>query len=213
MPFLLYCVAPESTEETSVKGVGGAAVRSSKLSGLKFFFSEIATGHLSCDIVTAAKQVHAVVSDIFSHGPVLPFRYPTSLANEVELAELASTRGSAFRQYFQRVGSKVQMDVRLTTGPSAADETPTETGRGYLEGRARCQARLSAAAEKCRQVADSADWRSYRSAENIRCQALISRVEVVSFYERMRALKLPEGVEAAVSGPWPPAGFWEDEPR
>ena len=211
MPLLLYCVALEPAGDTTVNGIGGAAVRSSKQNDWKFFFSEITTDELSAsDIVTAAQQVHAVVSDIFARAPVLPFRYPTTVAGEGELAAMATARGDAFRIYFQRVQSKVQMDVRLT---SAETGVPAETGRAYLEGRARRQAQLSAAAENCRQAAPSAEWRIQQRGENIRCQALISRVEVISFFERMSALKLPEGVKAAVSGPWPPAGFWEDEPR
>ena len=225
MPLLVYGVALQEAADTQVKGVGGAAVRSAIEDGLRFFYSEATPQTKSPEIVTAAQQVHAVISDIFSRGPVLPFRYPTVVANEAEIAELAKTRGDAFREFFERVGSNVQMDIRLTlvnnnegnpdpinTGQAGA-HTGATSGRAYLEARARRQALISAAAETCRQAARSADWRIQQRNENIRCQALISRVEVLSFLERMHTLELPGEVKAAVSGPWPPAGFWEDEPR
>jgi len=212
MPLLLYCVAPESAIETTVKGVGGAPVRRLKHGELNFFYSDISgDGPDSSDIAKAAEQVHAVVSDIFTRSAVLPFRYPTVVAGDNELARLAEERGAAFREYLERVAGKVQMDVRLT-GSSIRGQR-SAGGRAYLEGRAKCQAQLSDAAERCRQAVDSAEWRIQQRGENIRCQALISQVEVISFFERMRALKLPDGVKAAVSGPWPPAGFWDDEPR
>ncbi len=220
MPLLLYCVAPESAPETALTGVGGAAVRSRTVSGLRFFYSDAAReAKSSRDVVAAAQQVHAVVSDIFSRSAVLPFRYPTTLKDEDELARLAGERGAKFSDFLKRVSGKVQMDIRLTIASGRGDEKAPakeagragQQGRAYLERRARRQMLLSAAAEKCRQTAASADWRIQQLGENIRCQALLPRVEVISFLERMRALELPDGINAAVSGPWPPAGFWEDD--
>lgn len=223
MPLLLYCVAPEGVPDTNVGGVRGAAVRGTIEKGLKFFYSE-APGDTPWpkDIVAEARQVHAVVSDIFSRSAVLPFRYPTVVAEEAEIRHLADSRGGRFRDFLARVEGKVQMDIRLSGATDQPAGRPPDdreligqlganAGRAYLEARAGRQALFSAAAEKCRQAAGSADWRIQRQGENIRCQALISRVEVVSFFERMRALELPGGVTAAVSGPWTPAGFWEDD--
>lgn len=224
MPLLLYCVTPESAAETPVSGVGGVAVRSRTENGLRFFYSDVVgQATTSPDVVAAAQQVHAVVRDIFSRSAVLPFRYPTTLKDEDEFVRLASERGAKFLDFLKRMGGKVQMDVRLSITSGTSDETlhrspktgervgQPGTGRAYLEARGRRQALLSAAAEKCRQAATSAEWRNQQQGENIRCQALIPRVEVVSFSERMRALELPDGVKAAVSGPWPPAGFWDDD--
>ena len=231
MPLLLYCVTPATEVDTTVRGVADAEVCSRAIGELRFFFSEMASDVVPAqDIAKAARQVHEVVSDIFLRTAALPFRYPTLMADEAELVQLAAERGSRFREFLDRVGSRVQMDVRLTrevvvsggqqdagedpcTPPAGAQRSAAESGRGYLLARANCQAQLSAAAESCRQAAGSAEWRIQQRGENIRCQALISRVEVLSFFERMRALKLPDGVKAAVSGPWPPAGFWDDGPR
>ena len=207
-----------------MRGVADAVVSSITEGGLKFYYSEaVPETDSSRAIVDAAREVHNVVSDIFARAAALPFRYPTVLADVNEIARLAAQRGPSFRGFLERVGDRVQMDVRLTIDDTKrdqgnkdalpAEERAAQTGRAYLEGRARCQAQLSVAAEKCRQAADSAEWRIVPGSEKIRCQALISRVEVISFFERMRALELPDGVKAAVSGPWPPAGFWEDEPR
>ena len=186
-------------------------VQSSALNGLRFFYSEIADDMpTSLDIATAAKQVHAVVSDVFSRSAVLPFRYPTVVNNSEELEQLSRTKGEAFRAFLERVGMKVEMDIRLAIDSEAVEQPAS--GRAYLDGRAQRQALISAAAEKCRQTANPADWRIQQRGENLRCQALMERVEVVSFLERMRTLELPGGVKAAISGPWPPAGFWENEP-
>src|SRR3954468_16307360 len=115
MALLLYCVALESSTDTTVTGVGGAAVSSVVHGGVRLFFSIVATDALnSRDVVTAARHVHDVVADIFSRTAVLPFRYPTVLADDAELSKLAAERGEAFRKFLERVGGKVQMDVRLT---------------------------------------------------------------------------------------------------
>jgi hypothetical protein len=213
MSLLLYCVAPASAAATVVRGVGDAPVRIEGRVGLRFFISEVsAEDTASRDVVTAAKRVHEVISDVFSRGPVLPFRYPTVLADVEELAKLAADRADRFRDYLRRTESKAQIDIRLSLDPEHPPAGST-TGRNYLEGRAVRQAQLSAAAETCRQTAHPADWRFQQRGENLRCQALVERVEVVSFLKRMRTLELPGGVKAVVSGPWPPAGFWEDDPR
>ena len=213
MSLLLYCVALETAADTSVHGVGDAAVRSEIQSVLRFFFSEIERADLAgLEIATAAREVHRVVSDLFSKGAVLPFRYPTIVEDSAELAKLAEERGGAFREFLLRVAGKVQMDIRLTLA-AAPDEAEPSSGREYMEARVRRQALLMAAAQTCREAALSPEWRNQQAGENIRCQALIERVEVISFLERMRTLELPGGVKAVVTGPWPPAGFWEGDPR
>lgn len=220
MPLLLYCVALETAPDTDVSGVGGAVVRGRIESALKFFYSKATSDSATRDVVAAAQTVHRVVSDIFARTAVLPFQYPTLVADEREMAKLALDRGKDFRTFLERVGSKVQMDIRLTLA-SEAHPVSTQAGRvdqtgsgtQYLHARAHRQATLYAAAETCRLAAGSNGFRSNHRGENIRCQVLMERVEVVSFLERMRTLELPGGVKAAVSGPWPPAGFWEDEPR
>lgn len=216
MPLLLYCVAPAAATDTALEGVGGAAVRSTIVNGMKFFYSDVSSDMEKGDIVAAAKAVYAVVNDIFSRGDVLPFRYPTILKDEGETKKLAKERGGAFQTFLQRTEGKAQIDIRLTVDREKSEHSRSEnggdlSGREYLQARAKSQASLSAAAESCRLAAHSDDWRIQQQGENIRCQALISRVEVLSFLGRMRALELPDGVKAAVSGPWPPAGFWDDD--
>lgn len=224
MPLLLYCVASETAPDTTVKGVGGAAVCSRIERGLKFFYSEVAAnGAATRDVVDAAQAVHRVISDIFKNSSVLPFRYPTLVTDELEITQLAADRGDAFCRFLERVTSKVQMDIRLTlttegvsnveNARPASKEPQPATGTTYLQARAHRQATLSAAAETCRLAAGSNDLRVRDLGENSRCQVLIERVEVISFLERMRTLELPDGVSAAVSGPWPPTGFWDDELR
>ncbi|MGH9523436.1 MAG: GvpL/GvpF family gas vesicle protein, partial [Terriglobales bacterium] len=122
MSLLLYCVAPEAVGETGARGVGGSAVGSEVRDGLRYFLSEANEG--STDLAVAAREVLGVIQDVFSRGPVLPFRYPTILKDELELNKLAAERGTAFAQFLAWVGQRVQMDVRImreeTKGPSAA---------------------------------------------------------------------------------------------
>lgn len=90
---------------------------------------------------------------------------------------------------------------------------PDQSGTQYLMEKARRKSALQGAAEKCRQTAVSADWRVEEREKILICHVLLERVEVVSFQERMSRLELPDGVKGVVSGPWPPAAFWEDKSR
>lgn len=222
MSLLLYCVAPASVGECEVQGVGGALVRTVESGGLRYFLSEAFEG--TGTIETAAREVHGVIQDVFLRGPVLPFRYPTLLKDDMEMANLAEERGAAFAQFLARVGSRVQMDVRLmrtpSGGPASAANfgntalgpgTASNAGREYLAERGRWKALLDGASERCRNLAEASAWRAEERAGGMVCHALIDRHEVISFQDRMRRLDLPEGVEAVVSGPWPPAGFWEEQ--
>lgn len=207
MSLLLYCVAPEAVGETAVRGVGGAAVRSHVHAGLRYFISEFSTEKMP-PVETAAREVHAIVNDVFSRGPVLPFRYPTVLQQHTELVHLAAERGEPFADFMRHVGMRVQMDVRLT---AAEPGESASSGRAYLETRIQANDRLREVSEQCRMLAEVGDWRAVQRGGNLVCHALIGRDEVISFQERMRRLDLPGGMKAIVSGPWPPAGFWEEK--
>jgi hypothetical protein len=215
MPLLLYCVAPERVGETHVQGVGEARVTSVENGGLRYFVSDMQGAVPTAEVARAARAVFNVVNDVFSRGPVLPFRYPTVAESVAELEKLAADRGKEFEAFLGRIGSKVQMDVRLTSGEPENSSTSLAKapGREYLEKRARRHAGLASAAEKCRQQADSAEWRVEEKHANLICHALVERVQVISFQERMSRLDLPFGIKGVVSGPWPPAAFWEEKPR
>ena len=208
MPLLLYCVAPENAPATSSPGVGGAAVASETLQHLRWFYSD-SRASSSVPVIDAARQFNAVLQDIFSRNPVLPFRYPTTLPSHAELEKLAAGRAAAFRVFLDRIGHKAQIDIRLSVkdAPTAAN-----SGTGYLHSRAARRSALLAAAQICRETAMAADFKVTERGENFRCAALFPRPEVVSWLQRMRTLELPDGVQAVVSGPWPPTAFWEDDP-
>ncbi|MGH9523857.1 MAG: hypothetical protein ACRD3E_15120, partial [Terriglobales bacterium] len=95
---------------------------------------------------------------------------------------------------------------------NAGGETPVlrKAGTDYLAAKAARSAGLREAARTCREQAGGSEWRVEERGGGVLCHALIDRHEVISFQERMRRTVLPGGVKAVVSGPWPPAGFWED---
>lgn len=207
MSLLLYCVALESVGETGNRGVGGSVVQSHVHGALRYFVSWLPAENMP-PVAMAAREVLAVVNDVFSRGPVLPFRYPTVLQQQAELVNLAAERGESFADFLRYVGMRVQMDVRLTVGKP---DDPPSSGRAYLASRIQAKDRLRQASEQCRQLAEVGDWRAVQRGGNLVCHALIGRDEVISFQERMRRLDLPGGMKAIVSGPWPPAGFWEEK--
>lgn len=238
VPLLLYCVGVKEPDGVSVNGVCGARVRSIAHGGLQFYVSEVEREAMAAaDVAKSAREVHAVVKDAFARGPVLPFRFATMLENETELENLAAERGREYADFLNWIGSRVQMDVRLSLREDAIDEktkvpsTPdanagprplgmtspqgTAKGKGeeYLRQKAWRKSALRQAAEKCRQAAGSAEWRLEERDKILICHVLMERVEVVSFQEGMSSLELPAGVQGVVSGPWPPAGFWEDRSR
>ncbi len=185
--------------------------------GVACWYSEggVAGGAAKDDLLA----FHRVVHTFFQAGAVVPFRFPTTLADTAALSAWLQSNAVAVERELERLTGMVQMELHVTAEQDSAkkDSTPSG-GREYLEARRDAQSALREAAAAARQrVAGLAvEWRERETRAGLRCYALVARGQEREFAARIEkidgsgALDLGAAVRVArvrVTGPWPPAEF------
>ena len=208
MPLLPYCMVEEGPAISApAHGVQSASVETISVPGLRAFYSQMES--LVSDAATlkqSALEFHNVVSSLFQQTTVLPFRFPTLLADIEELASHLMANAELYRQDLKRLRGMAQMEVRITTG---AGEVNVASGTEYLRSRRARQAALRSMALEVRTQSQHllSDWRERETKNGWRCYALINTSAANKFEEMVRCLNAPAGVQFGVSGPWPPTEF------
>ncbi len=214
MPLLPYCIVEAGLQlSVSPRGVQGAAVEQLCDSGLCCFYSQLE--RLVPDppsVKQAAFQFHGVVTSVFDQAAVIPFRFPTLVADTNELTSHLRSRAAEYREALRRLRGLVQMEIRIS---NAAQDTTSASGTEYLRNRQQRTAGLEEAASNIRAQMQSilADWRERETSKGWRCYALIARFGVMKFQEMVRSLEAPVGLQLTVSGPWPATEFISAEPQ
>lgn len=214
MPLLLYCMIEAELQLASAPhGVQGAAVEQVCDSGLCCFYSRIE--QLVSDpasVKDSALQFHKVVSSVFAQAAVVPFRFPTLVADVDELTSHLRQHAAEYRDALVRLRGMVQMEVRISTAPPVAAR---ESGTQYLRDRQERHSRLHDAAHNVRNRTQSilADWRERDTNKGVHCYALVPRTQVMKFQEMVRSVEAPNGLHVTVTGPWPATEFITPEAR
>jgi len=212
MAVLLYCVANPSASTNLESGVAGLPVLTLDHSGLGVLYSEGATADtwLRAPLRTSAGEFHRVQRELFSKGPVIPFRFPTILESGDRLREHLDQRADEYKNLLQRFATTVQMDVFLTH-TTALSTNPS--GAAYLRERQERNRALDQFAAELRTRAEILvkDWRQRSVSNGLRSFALVERKHVQEFNEKMKALAVPAFLSARISGPWPVAEFLDFE--
>lgn len=201
---LLYCMASEAgAPPAPLRGVDGAAVEHADEAGVRCYFSRLESLPAR-DAREQALGFHQVVSAVFRSATVVPFRFPTVLADEAALRRWLGERASAVARELQRLDGQVQMELRISAEAAAAPAG----GRAYLEARRDELRHLGATAQRARDAAGDliAEARERETQHGLRCYCLVRRADVAAFQQRVGALEL-EGARLLVSGPWPPTEF------
>lgn len=214
MPLLPYCMIEAELQLSPVPGgVQGATVEQVCDSGLCCFYSKIE--QLASDpasVKDSALQFHKVVSSIFAHAAVVPFRFPTLVADVEELTLHLRSHAAEYRDALVRLRGMVQMEVRISTAPPGAART---SGTQYLRDRQSRHAQLRDGASEVQSAAQSilADWRERDTNQGLRCYALVPRAQTTKFQEMVRSVEAPNGVQLSVTGPWPATEFIKPEAK
>jgi hypothetical protein len=216
MPLLLYCVTEDRVARPKTAGVRGGKVDCIVGQGLHCFFStvdELDELQASETVREDALQFHAVISELFSHAAVIPFRYPTVVESALWVAEFLEEHASGYRATLASHRDDVQMDVRLLL--REPHRTTASSGKEFLEHRRDIAQLLETAASTCRERvgAVAVRWRQRPTREGLRCFALVRRAEVRAFQQHIQSVELPESVKAVVSGPWPTTEFLNSSPQ
>lgn len=188
-----------SGEATPPPGVGGAEVKPHVAGGVRCWYSEAA--HTSGAAKEDVLAFHGVVSAFFRAMTVVPFRFPTTMADEAVLSAWLEKHAALVKQELNRLRDLVQMELYF--GASAGG--PASSGRAYLEGKRDVLRGLEQEAEKARAAVSNlvAEWRQKETRDGLRCYALIRRGDERVFLTQLGTIR--EG--ARVSGPWPPSEF------
>ena len=196
---LLYCMTSEHVDTAPPAGVGDAAVQPHAVNGIACWFSE--AKHTSAAAKQEVLAFHGVISHFFKKQTVIPFRFPTTMPDEVALAAWLEKNVELVKKELARLRDVVQMELHF--GGNAS--TPAASGRAYLEGKRDVVRSLEKEAEKARAtVADLvAEWHQKETREGLRCYALVRRGSERVFLTQLGTIR--EG--ARVSGPWPPSEF------
>lgn len=194
-------------------GVAGMAVESLEQFGLRCFVSRSASSDtmLGSPAREAALAFHRVLQAIFRQGAIIPFRFPTLLADEAEVTGHLNEHAAEYHEALGRLRDLVQMEIHLRgRGPELNVQA---TGTEYLRSRQAQHSVLETTAGQLRQACQSwiSGWRQQTSGHHIRCYALVGRGAVAKFERALVSLEMPASVSARVSGPWPATEFVSEE--
>ena len=196
---LLYCMTSEHVDAPPPSGVADAPVNLHAVNGIACWFSE--AKHTSAAAKQEVLAFHGVVSHFFKSQTVIPFRFPTTMPDEVALAAWLEKNVALVKKELARLLEVVQMELYF--GANASGAAPS--GRAYLEGKRAVLRALEQEAAKSREaVADLVvEWHQKETREGLRCYALVRRGAERRFLTQLGTIR--EG--ARVSGPWPPSKF------
>lgn len=205
---LLYCMIPDNVPLAcgAIAGVGGAELKEIAKNGVRYFYSAWRPASGADEVREQALQFHRANQKILEHATLIPFRFPTHVSNEAELAALMETHSGDYAAELSRLDGMVQMKV--TIEGSSHSHTAATSGTEYLRQRQMANAPMESALQAV-QIATKelvvATKRTRRGNATI----------VFLLLERRRTKDVRSAVEALVempvkvsfSGPWPPSEF------
>lgn len=192
-------------------GVRGAAVESVEQSGLRCVYSVVdAIAGDPESLQRDALAFHRVTHELFRQTAIVPFRFPTTMSSAEELNAYLREHAAQYHAAFGDFRDRVQMEIRLQFPAAPATPDNSSGGAAYLRARAARARQVEQAIALCRAAIpeEVVDWRQRESSHGVRCFFLMRRNVVGQFQQQIKQVRLPEGLNAAVSGPWPPTEFF-----
>jgi len=213
MPLLAYCLA-EARDKISFPhaGVQGMPLRNVRSGNLECLVSDFETSSAAgrTPIRDAALEFNRTLQDLLTQSTIVPFRFPTVLADENELLEFLTEHAGEYEATLARLRGTVQIDIRVEAPDS--ESSTQASGTEYLRGR---EARYDALQETAAQFRRAGkewvrQWRDRDTARGLRCSALLGREQVNAFLAAAKEVRIPPRWNVRVSGPWPPAEFMKE---
>src|SRR5436189_5366958 len=127
MPVLAYCIT-EARSELAIPaaGVGSMPVKAVVAGPLQCFVSRFESGSMEgkATIRESALEFHRTVQELFRQAAVVPFRFPTILADENEISAFLARHSRENERALFRLRAagqmKIPMEERETPSPPAA---------------------------------------------------------------------------------------------
>jgi hypothetical protein len=214
MPVLLYAVTEKSSLAIDLPpGAGGATVQRMECCGLTCFYSENSIMDRANTRETAL-QFHDVVNSIFQKLDLIPFRFPTLLADCAEITSEIEKRAASYHTGLEKIRGHVQMEIRIQSRGSRQEDTTqgaATSGAEYLRARQNRHINLKTASSALQAAAAAVIelWHEREYSDSLRCFALVPRGSVDDFQQALAGAAIPSDLLARVSGPWPATEFLE----
>ncbi|HEX6713272.1 MAG TPA: GvpL/GvpF family gas vesicle protein [Thermoleophilaceae bacterium] len=194
----LYAVTELEPHGFRVLGVDGEPVLSLPFAGMHLVHSFHADGFQPPTTPDALWAHEGVVDELLEAGPVVPFRYGTTMPGRDAAAAYLGDEAERFRCLLAELRGKVELAVRVAL--ERTDEAPD--GKSYLRNRARERDLLKPLDSLARASATS------NSAGVMRASYLVDRDEVDGFATAVRELQARHpGLALSCTGPWAPYSF------
>ena len=213
MSLLVYCVTDASAvNPPSHNGVGGMLVESVEHKGLRCFVSE-STSVDGKQVREDALTFHRVLNHLFRQAAIIPFRFPTILADRPEVTAHLTEHSEEYASALSRLRNLVQMELRIQFKESGPDTPAKPSGTEYLRHIQARHAKLETVAQEFRQLGarQIKEWRQRESSLGIRCFALIDRTSVSDLRKKIGNMPIQLELTARLSGPWPATQFLSEE--
>src|SRR5579884_2359283 len=118
MALLAYCIAEaEAKIVPPGTGVQGSEIVTLAEDGLVGFMSEY--GGSSDKARGLAVEFHRVLQEVLRQAAIVPFRFPTLLANDSEMIAFLKENAKEYRERLDRLRDVVQMEVQLSFAAAA----------------------------------------------------------------------------------------------
>ena len=217
MSILVYCITDEGTSSDVGAGVAALPVLHCRHAGLDALFSRntSAESWTGASLKQSAREFHNVLHRVFAARAIVPFRFPTLMQDEDELAAHLRDNAAEYSGQLKRFEKLVQMDISIASSEPISSNASQISGAEYLRGREKQADELQAMAKQVEQLASETarSWRDRRGSNSLRLFALVHRDSVDGFRERLKKLSVPQNLEVRVSGPWPVTEFLELKQR
>ena len=211
MPVLPYCILlSKSSVAIPPTGVRDGGIQQLTQGSLLALYSHIEKTDISAaNFQQTALHFHEVVSAVFRHSAVVPFRFPTWLS-EPELGAHLGEQSARYEDFLTRHADHVQMEIRIDLASNEASQ-PASSGTEHLRKRATQSRELHSEKEKLKELlsAEVIEWRERELPTGLRMYALVERNRIASFREKLSG----RDPTLSHSGPWPAMEFLEQQTR
>jgi hypothetical protein len=217
MSILLYCITEQSASSDVGPGVAGLPVLHCNEAGLDALFSRNTSAESwnGASLKQSAREFHNVLHRAFSFRTIVPFRFPTLMRDEAELAAHLRDNAAEFSAQLKKFEHSVQMDISITHAERTSPGTSRGSGAEYLRTREKRSDELQGIAKQIQELASETaqSWRDRLASSDLRLFALVDRTSLPAFRERLKKISVPQGLNVRVSGPWPVTEFLELKQR
>lgn len=198
-------------------GVAGLPVLHCREGGLEALFSRntSAESWTGASLKQSAREFHNVLHRAFAARAIVPFRFPTLMQDETELAAHLRDNAAEYSIQLRKFQHSVQMDISIAHPEPTSTGASGTSGAEYLRRRRGRSDELQAVAKQIQELASemTQSWRNRLASNSVRLFALVHRDSVGAFRERLKRLSVPQGLDVRVSGPWPVTEFLELKQR